>query len=164
MCGGRSTVPVRPDGRGGHPAHRIVVATHVQRLRQDQADRAPRARIVRKTRDATAGLTLTRLADGSGNVSFAGATCGAGPQWAREPLDVTIVAGSVQLSRDGQVIRVHPIRHPLPRAGRLRQPPGPWPPKELRHLLCKPATGTRMLPHPLTTHRSRAGSRCAGCG
>ena len=24
---------------------------------------------------------------------------------------MTIVAGSVQLSRDGQVIRVHPIRH-----------------------------------------------------
>ncbi len=28
-----------------------------------------------------------------------------------EPIDVTIVAGSVQLSKDGKVIRVHPIRH-----------------------------------------------------
>ena len=31
--------------------------------------------------------------------------------WARQPIDVTIVAGSVQLSKDGKVIRVHPIRH-----------------------------------------------------
>jgi hypothetical protein len=43
--------------------------THVQRLRQDQADRAPRARIVRKTRDATAGLTVTRLANHDGQPS-----------------------------------------------------------------------------------------------
>ncbi len=72
MCGGRSTVPVRPDGRGGHPARWVVVATHVQRLRQDQDDRAPRARIVRKTRDATAGLTVTRLANHDGQLTFAG--------------------------------------------------------------------------------------------
>ena len=78
MCGGRSTVPVRPDGRGGHPARRVVVATHVQRLRQDQADRAPRARIVRKTRDATAGLTVTRLANHDGQLTFAGAAHRAG--------------------------------------------------------------------------------------
>jgi len=49
-----------------------VVATHVQRLRQDQDDRAPRARIVRKTRDATAGLTVTRLASHDGQLTFAG--------------------------------------------------------------------------------------------
>jgi hypothetical protein len=29
----------------------------------------------------------------------------------RQHIDVTIVAGSVQLSADGKVIRVHPIRH-----------------------------------------------------
>jgi hypothetical protein len=32
-------------------------------------------------------------------------------RWARPSVDVAIVAGSVQLSTDGQVIRVHPIRH-----------------------------------------------------
>ena len=30
---------------------------------------------------------------------------------ARTPIDVTIVAGSVQLSKDGKLIRIHPIRH-----------------------------------------------------
>ena len=34
-----------------------------------------------------------------------------GRGWARQSLDVSIVAGSVQLSKDGKIIRVHPIRH-----------------------------------------------------
>ena len=88
----------------------VVVATHAQRLREDQADRAPRARVARRARDATAGLTVTRLANNTGVITFAGRTTrpgGAGPA----SIDVTIVAGSVQLSKDGKVIRVHPIRH-----------------------------------------------------
>ncbi len=89
----------------------VVVATHAQRLREDQAGRKPRARVARRARDATAGLTVTRLADGAGEVSFAGTPYACGRRWAREPVDVTIVAGPVQLSRDGKVIRVHPIRH-----------------------------------------------------
>jgi transposase InsO family protein len=89
----------------------VVVATHAQRLRADQAGRAPRARVVRRARDATAGLTVTRLADGAGVVSFAGTSYAAGRMWARTAIDVSIVAGSVQLSKDGKLIRVHPIRH-----------------------------------------------------
>ena len=89
----------------------VVVATHAQRLREDQEDRKPRARVSRRARDATAGLTVTRLADGAGVVSFAGTPYACGRRWARTAIDVTVVAGSVQLSRDGKVIRVHPIRH-----------------------------------------------------
>jgi hypothetical protein len=89
----------------------VVIATHAQRLRADQADRAPRARVTRRARDATAGLTVTRLANGIGTVTFAGTTYTAGRRWARTPIDVTIVAGPVQLSKDGKVIRIHPIRH-----------------------------------------------------
>ena len=89
----------------------VVVATHAQRLREDQADRTPRARVARRARDATAGLTVTRLADGAGVVSFAGTPTVPGARWARTAIDVSIVAGSVQLSKDGKVIRVHPIRH-----------------------------------------------------
>ena len=89
----------------------VVVATHAQRLREDQADRAPRARVARKRRDATAGLTVRRLANHDGTVTFAGTTYRAGRMWARTFIDVTIVAGSVQLSKDGKVLRVHPIRH-----------------------------------------------------
>ena len=89
----------------------VVVATHAQRLREDQADRTPRARVARRARDATAGLTVTRLANDTGVVTFADKTYTAGRRWAHASIDVTIVAGSVQLSKDGQVIRVHPIRH-----------------------------------------------------
>jgi transposase InsO family protein len=89
----------------------VVIATHAQRLRADQADRRPRAPAARRARDATAGLTVTRLADGNGNISFAGCSYGCGRSWARQAIDVSIVAGSVQLSRDGKIIRVHPIRH-----------------------------------------------------
>lgn len=91
----------------------VLVATHAQRLKPDQADRLarPRLPVQRRARDATVGLTVTRLADGSGVVSFAGAPYSAGRRWARQSIDVAIVAGSVQLSKDGHVIRVHPIRH-----------------------------------------------------
>ena len=54
---------------------------------------------------------MTRLANGNGVVSFAGTDYQCGRSWARQSIDVSIVAGSVQLSRDGKVIRVHPIRH-----------------------------------------------------
>ena len=89
----------------------VVVATHAQRLREDHADRLPRAQVTRRARDATAGLTVTRLADRQGVVSFAGTPYAAGRRWARQAIDVSIVAASVQLSKDGKLIRVHPIRH-----------------------------------------------------
>ncbi len=78
----------------------VVVATHAQRLRPDQADRVPRARVVRRARNATAGLTVTRLADGAGVVSFAGTSYAAGRMGARTAIDVSIVAGPVELSKD----------------------------------------------------------------
>lgn len=89
----------------------VVVATHARRFREDQAGRAPRAQAARRARDATAGVTVTRLADAAGVVSFAATPYAAGRRWARTAIDVCIVAGSVQLSKDGKVIRVHPIRH-----------------------------------------------------
>jgi transposase InsO family protein len=89
----------------------VVVATHAQRLREDQAGRAPRARVSRRARDATTGLTVTRLANNTGVITFADKTYATGRRWAHASIDVTIVAGSVQLSKDGKLIRVHPIRH-----------------------------------------------------
>jgi hypothetical protein len=89
----------------------VVVATHAQRIREDQAGRLPRSQVVLRARDATTGLTVTRLANNTGVITFAGTTYAAGRRWARTSIDVSIVAASVQLSRDGKVIRVHPIRH-----------------------------------------------------
>jgi hypothetical protein len=93
--------------------NKVLVATHVQRVKDDQRDRLepPRAQVQRRVREPTEGLTVTRKADGDGTVCFAGTPYRAGRAWARASIDVTIVAGSVQLSVDDQVIRVHPIRH-----------------------------------------------------
>jgi hypothetical protein len=54
---------------------------------------------------------VTRLADSAGAVSFAGSPYRAGRRWAKASIDVSIVAGSVQLAKDGAVIRVEAIRH-----------------------------------------------------
>lgn len=89
----------------------VVVATHAQRIRQDQAGRLPRNQVALRARDATAGITVTRLADAAGVVSFAGTSYACGRRWARTAIEVSIVAASVQLAKDGKVIRVHPIRH-----------------------------------------------------
>jgi hypothetical protein len=81
--------------------------------------------VARRARDASKCLTATRLADSAGTVCFAGTNYAAGRRWARQPIDVTIVAGSVQLSRDGKVIRVHPIRHDCSRElGAFANPKG----------------------------------------
>jgi hypothetical protein len=63
----------------------VLVATHAQRMRDDQVDRLPRAAVGRRARDATAGLTVTRLADAAGVVSFAGTSYACGRRWAAPP-------------------------------------------------------------------------------
>jgi hypothetical protein len=107
-------------------SHRhVLIATHVQRgqaaleppLRQRSA--SPRAR-----RPAS-GPSVTRVADGNGSISFAGTPYRAGRMWARRPVTVTLLAGSVQLSVDGKVVRVHPARHdPTKEHGAFATPNG----------------------------------------
>jgi transposase InsO family protein len=129
----------------------VVVATHAQRFREDHADRKPRARVARQARDATKGLTVTRLANADGTITFAGTEYRAGRSWARTFLDVTIVAGSVQLSKDGKVIRIHPIRHDRSRElGAFANPKGRARRKnsaiglvaQVPESICRPGTGT----------------------
>jgi len=92
-----------------------LVATHAERRRDntEQARASSRTPPVRRSpaRAATSGPMVTRVADGNGCVSFAGSTYRAGRAWARTRITVAVIAGSVQLSADGKVIRVHPIRH-----------------------------------------------------
>jgi transposase InsO family protein len=92
-----------------------LIATHAERRRNAPAgpkagSRSPRTRRS-PARAVTSGPMVTRVADGNGCVSFAGSTYRAGRAWARQRITVAVVAGSVQLSADGAVIRVHPIRH-----------------------------------------------------
>ena len=59
----------------------------------------------------TDGMVVTRVVDSSGYVSFAGTNYRVGNRWRGRSAQVCIVAGSVQLSCDGHIVRVHPIRH-----------------------------------------------------
>jgi transposase InsO family protein len=86
----------------------VLVATHAQRLRVDQADRAPRAVTAqRRARDATTGLTVTRLADNSGVVSFAGARAGVARPWRGRRLPA-VVSTCPRLSP----VQTHETREP----------------------------------------------------
>lgn len=92
----------------------VLVATHVERRRpqsQGQTPRLDRDVAPGKARPASSGITVSRLANKDGQVCFAGVEYRAGRAWAGKRIDVAIVAGSVQLSVDDKVIRVHPIRH-----------------------------------------------------
>lgn len=103
----------------------VLVATHVQRG-QATLERPPRQAPgpVRARRPA-AGPSVVRRSDANGNVYFAGVQYRAGRKWARQPVTVTLVAGSVQLSVDGKIVRVHPARHdPAKEHGAFATPNG----------------------------------------
>ena len=91
----------------------VLVAEHVQRRKPDtgQQQQLRLRQGSRRPRRATDGLVVTRVVDSSGYVSFAGTNYRVGNGWRGRTAQVCIVAGSVQLSCDGHIVRVHPIRH-----------------------------------------------------
>jgi transposase InsO family protein len=91
----------------------VLVAEHVQRRKPDTGDQQEvRLRQgSRRPRHPTDGMVVTRVVDSSGYVSFAGTNYRVGNGWRHRQVQVCIVAGSVQLSCDGHIVRVHPIRH-----------------------------------------------------
>jgi hypothetical protein len=102
----------------------VLVATHAQRDPAGTPARA-RAQATPRARPASSGLTVARIADGNGAVSFAGTMYRAGRAWAGCRIDVSIVAGSVQLAADDKIIRIHPIRHDRAKEhGAFAQPRG----------------------------------------
>jgi hypothetical protein len=90
--------------------HDVLVASHVQRRKPDTALAVPRQGR-RTPRAATTGIVVTRMVDGSGQVSFAGTMYRAGRAWRGKEVEVCIVAGSVQMTHQGTIVRTQPIRH-----------------------------------------------------
>ena len=104
--------------------HGVLAATHAQRRPAPDA-RPARLTSAPRARRPAAGPSVIRMADANGSVSFAGAMYRAGRMWARQPITVSLVAGSVQLSVDGKVVRVHPARHnPAKEHGAFATPNG----------------------------------------
>jgi hypothetical protein len=93
-------------------SHRgVLVATHASRHRPGTQPPIRRAPAARPPRPATTGMTVTRIADPGGTVSFAGAGYYAGWAYRRQQVQVALVGDTVQLAVAGRVIKVHPIRH-----------------------------------------------------
>jgi transposase InsO family protein len=90
--------------------HDVLVASHVQRRKPDTAPAVPRQGR-RTPRAASSGIVVTRMVDGSGQVSFAGTMYRAGRAWRGKEVEVCIVAGSVQMTYKGTIVRTQPIRH-----------------------------------------------------
>jgi hypothetical protein len=88
----------------------VLVASHVQRRKPDTTPAVPRQGR-RTARAATTGIAVTRIVDASGQVSFAGTTYRVGRAWRGTEVEVSIVAGSVQVACHGTIVRTQPIRH-----------------------------------------------------
>ena len=136
----------------------VLVASHVQRFRPGRPDKDKATAATppsRKPRLATAGRTVTRIADGSGYVSFAGTMYRVGRAHRNRRVQVTMVGKSVQLAIDGKVVRVHPATHdPAKEFGAFARPNGrpgkhqlkdPLPVEGVREVSdteCRSGTGT----------------------
>jgi transposase InsO family protein len=133
--------------------HDVLVASHVQRCKPDTTSAPPRQGR-RTPRAATTGIVVTRIVDASGQVSFAGTMYRAGRAWRGKEVEVCIVAGSVQMSCEGAIVRTQPIRHDRTKEhgayatphGRPRKPrqdaPDGSPVKQLPELIRQAGTGT----------------------
>jgi transposase InsO family protein len=88
----------------------VLVASHAQRRPAGSTPRPPRQGR-RTARAATSGIMVIRVVDNNGDVSFAGTTYRAGRPWRGRQVEVSIVAGSVQIAYAGTIVRTHAIRH-----------------------------------------------------
>jgi transposase InsO family protein len=136
----------------------VLVASHAQRFRAGKPEKekpAPTTPPTRKPRLATAGMTVTRIADNSGYVSFAGTMYRVGRAHRNRRVQVTVVGASVQLAIDGKVVRVHPATHdPAKEFGAFARPNGRPGKHQLKDPL--PVTGVREVPD--TNCRSGTGT------
>jgi transposase InsO family protein len=89
----------------------VLVATHAERRRDGVTPAGTRAPRAGRARPTSSGLSVTRAVDTGGSISFAGTSYRVGRSWGGRSVDVAIVAGSVQISENGRVVRVHQIRH-----------------------------------------------------
>jgi len=103
----------------------VLVATHAKRhLDEDDARFEGRPRALRPARPTT-GEEVIRMVDCSGAVSFAGTGYRVGNKYRGEKVGVRIVADTVQITFDGQLVRTHRARHdPAKEYGALAQPNG----------------------------------------
>jgi transposase InsO family protein len=108
-------------------SHRgVLVATHARRhppeVEPQAWRRQPRARPVKPP---TVGQPVVRKVDSSGNISFAAATYRVGNPFRRQQVEVRVVGDTVEISQNGKLLRVHPVKHdPIKSHGAFANPGG----------------------------------------
>jgi len=90
--------------------HDVLVASHVQRRKSETTSVVLRQGR-RTARAVTSGIVVTRMVDNSGYVSFAATMYRVGRARRGKEVEVSIVAGSVQIACHGTIVRTHAIRH-----------------------------------------------------
>lgn len=126
LAGETVDVVVTADGLVEISHRGVLVATHAVRhppeAEPEAWRRQPRARPVRPP---TIGQPVVRKVDSSGNISFAAATYRVGNAHRRQQVDVRVVGDTVEISQDGRLIRVHPVKHdPVKAHGAFANPGG----------------------------------------
>jgi transposase InsO family protein len=126
LAGETVDVVVTPDGLVEISHRGVLVATHA-RQHPPEAEpqvwrRQPRARPVRPP---TMGQPVVRKVDSSGGVSFAGVSYRVGNSHRREQVEVRVVGDTVEISQNGKLLRVHPVKHdPIKAHGAFANPGG----------------------------------------
>jgi transposase InsO family protein len=126
LAGETVDVVVTTDGLVEITHRGVLVATHA-RQHPPEAEpevwrRQPRARPVRP---ATVGQPVVRKVDSSGGISFAGVSYRVGNPFRRQQVEVRVVGDTVEISQDGKLLRVHPVKHdPIKAHGAFANPGG----------------------------------------
>jgi transposase InsO family protein len=126
LAGETVDVVVTDDGLVEISHRGVLVATHAVRhppeAEPEAWRRQPRARPVKPP---TVGHPVIRKVDSSGNISFAAATYRVGNPHRREQVEVRVVGDTVEISQNGKLLRVHPVKHdPLKAHGAFANPGG----------------------------------------
>lgn len=108
-------------------SHRgVLVATHARRHPPEGEPqvwrREPRTRPVRPP---TMGQPVVRKVNSSGGISFAGVSYRVGNPYRRQQVEVRVVGDTVEISKDGKLLRVHAVKHdPIKAHGAFANPGG----------------------------------------
>ena len=126
LAGETVDVAITTDGLVEVTYRGVLVATHA-RQHPPEAEpgvwrRQPRARPVRPS---TMGQPVVRKVDSSGGISFAGVSYRVGNAHRRAQVEVRVVGDTVEISQNGKLLRVHPVKHdPIKAHGAFANPGG----------------------------------------
>jgi transposase InsO family protein len=105
--------------------HEVLIATHARRHLIDDDHRMDRKAKATKPARPTKGGEVLRRVDSSGSVSFAGTAYRVGNQYKGQLAGVRLVADTVQITVEGNLVRTHKARHDKSKEfGALAQPDG----------------------------------------